>query len=53
MNATYAGPLAGIGLTLPPADVHNAVIVLLVVLALSYGCLFWAVRRAAHDRRMP
>jgi hypothetical protein len=50
MNAMYTGPLAGVGLTLPPESMHNAVLMLLLLLAVSYGFLFWAIRRAAHER---
>ena len=47
MTATYAG---GIGLMLPPETMHTAVVMVLLALATAYGLLFWAIRRAAHDR---
>jgi len=51
MNAVPPStPLAGIGLVLPAEPVHTAVMALLVLLAVAYGLLFWAVRRTAHDR---
>lgn len=43
-------PLSGIGLSLPQEPLHTAVAALLVVLAVSYAFLLWAVRRTAHDR---
>jgi hypothetical protein len=49
MTTMHTGPLAGIGLTLPADFVHNAVLMVLVVLAVWYALLLWAIHRSAHD----